>query len=142
MTVLSGKLYVLVYFQHTVQQLGVPDDINRLPSSMYVPALVAGSLLTFSCHDFIECSGASLSADLVIIPKIGLRTTVYWLFNCVNVLLILVALHMEFLTTSMCHAFWILTITDIILSIGTKELFLSDMLSANLESPDFALKVS
>jgi len=68
----SGKLYVLVYFQHTVQQLGVPDDINRLPSSMYMPALAAGSLLTFSCHDFVECSGASFSADLVIIQKTGL----------------------------------------------------------------------
>ena len=49
---------------------------------------------------------------------------------------------MEFLTTSMCHTFWILAITVIILSTGTKECFLSDMLSANLESPDFALKVS
>jgi len=72
MTVWSGKLNVLVYFQHTVQQLGEPDDINRLPSSKYVLALVAGSLLTFICHDFVECSGASFSADLVIIPKTGL----------------------------------------------------------------------
>jgi hypothetical protein len=68
----SGILYGLVYVQHTVQQLGVSDDINRLPSFMHVPALVAVSLLTISCHDFVECPGASLSADVVIIPKIGL----------------------------------------------------------------------
>jgi hypothetical protein len=64
-TVQSGKLYVSVYVQHIVQQLGVPDDINWLPSFMHMPGLVAGSLLTFSCHDFGECSGASLSADLL-----------------------------------------------------------------------------
>jgi len=39
---------------------------------MHVPVLVAVSLPTFSCHDSVECSGASLSADLVIIPKTGL----------------------------------------------------------------------
>ena len=71
--------------QHTVQQLGVPGDINQLPSFMHVPALVAVSLLMFSCHEFVECSGAILSADLAFIPKTGLWTTVYWLFNCVNV---------------------------------------------------------
>jgi len=49
---------------------------------------------------------------------------------------------MEFLTMSMCHAFWILAIIVIIFSIGTKECFLSDMLSANLEGPDYALKLS
>ena len=43
---------------------------------------------------------------------------------------------------SMCSAFWILAITVIILSIGTKECFLSDMLSENLESREFVLKVT
>jgi hypothetical protein len=68
----SGILYVLVYVQHTVQQRGVPDDINWLPSFMHMAALVAVSLLTFSCHEFVVHSVASLSADLVIIPKTGL----------------------------------------------------------------------